>query len=95
VRKIKNGTRATILSEIDKLRQRLDFDSHRMFICIILSYGNIEGFRTMDEEMIEYQEIFSMLNATNWLQFSEKPKFFFIDVHPIKIEKTGKYYSFK
>lgn len=49
----------------------------------------------MDEEVIDYQEIFSMLNGANWVQFSEKPKFFFIDVHPIKTEKTGRYHSSK
>lgn len=91
VRRIRNGTRAQILNEFEKLRQRLDFDSHKMFICIILSYGNVEGFRTMDEEMIEYQEIFSMFNGSNWLHFSEKPKFFFIDVQPMKMERTGDY----
>ena len=89
MKKIKNGTRAQILNELDKLRHRLDFESHKMFICIILSYGTVEGFRTMDDEMIEYQELFAMLNGSNWIHFSEKPKMFFIDVHPMKIERTG------
>lgn len=91
VRRIRNGTRAQILNEFEKVRQRLDFGSHKMFICIILSYGNVEGFRTMDEEMIEYQEIFSLLSGSNWLHFSEKPKFFFIDIQPMKLERTGLY----
>ena len=43
----------------------------------------------MDEEMIEYQELFAMLNGSNWIHFSEKPKMFFIDVHPMKTERTG------
>lgn len=89
MKKIKNGTRAQILNELDKLRHRLDFESHKMFICIILSYGTVEGFRTMDDEMIEYQELFAMLNGSNWIHFSEKPKMFFIDVHPMKTERTG------
>lgn len=49
----------------------------------------------MDEEMIEYQEIFSMFNGSNWLHFSEKPKFFFIDVQPMKMERTGLYWNNK
>ena len=43
----------------------------------------------MDDEMIEYQELFAMLNGSNWIHFSEKPKMFFIDVHPMKTERTG------